>query len=113
MARIAKNTAPATATTNAKENPFIGGVVKGYITLESVVRKVNSNGKEFVSTPFGAIYLKQEEIIANKEYTVVEFSNGALALNNVVPTEKLAFYSAKFPQSSLMEIATLFNIKIG
>lgn len=113
MARIAKNTGSATNATAKNDNPFIGGVVKGYITLENVVRKTNSNGKEFVSTPFGAIYLKQEEIVPNKEYSVVEFSNGALALNNVVPTEKLAFYSAKFPNSSLTEIAQLFNIKIG
>ena len=113
MARIAKTQTNATNANPKTENPFVDGVIKGYLTLETVVRKLNTNGTEFVSTSFGSIYLRQQDIVAGIEYTVVEFSNGALALNNVDPTEKLAFYAKKFPQSSLMEIATLFNIKIG
>lgn len=115
MARIAKTTAVATtnATNPKQDNPFVDKKIKGYLTLDKVVRKINTNGTEFVSTSFGSIYLRQQEIVENKEYTVVEFSNGALALNSVDPTEKLAFYSAKFPNSTLTEIANLFNIKIG
>jgi hypothetical protein len=113
MARVAKTAVNVASTNTAKENPFVDGVIKGFITLETVTRKLNSNGKEFVSTPYGAIYLKQEEIVANKEYCVKQFSNGALALNSVVPLEKLKFYMEQFPGASLKEISEMFNIKVG
>ena len=116
MARIAKTV--ATATTTGKVNPFTNGVIKGFVTLDSIEKGVNTNGKEFVKIPgFGVTYLRISEIKPNTKYGVVQFdgnngNEGALALNIIKGADELAYYVAKFPRQSMIDIKELFGIKL-
>jgi hypothetical protein len=79
---------------------------KGVIVLNSVSPKTNSNGKAYIATPFGAVYSRLDKIKPGM-HTVVELSNGALALNYSTTEERMAFLNeqkAKYPGFSLEEI---------
>lgn len=116
MARVAKTT-PAIAT--GKINPFVDGVIKGFVTLTEISKGTNSNGKEFVRIPgFGITYMRLEDIKTDVKYGVVQFAGnngneGALALNKISGKDELKYYMAEFPDSSMKEVAELFGIKLG
>ena len=88
MARIAKKT-----VTKSTENLFEIDERLGCIFIDNVVIKENVNGKKFISTPFGAMYLKVDAVKAKTVYMVVKFKSGSLGLNEPSIKEKLAYYA--------------------
>ena len=79
---------------------------KGVIVLNSVSPKTNSNGKAYIATPFGAVYSRLDKIKPGI-HTVVELSNGALAINFPTTDERMEFFDqqkAKYPSLTMDEI---------
>ena len=119
MARIAKTV--ATATTGTRQNfSEMEKTIKGFVTLESLEKGVNTNGKEFIIIPgYGVTYFRIDQIKAGIKYGVIQFpsnregNEGALALNKIAPSDELSFWMSKFPGQGMKEVAETFGIKIG
>ncbi len=118
MARIAKTV--ATATTKKQDFKSMEKTIKGFVTLENLEIKTNSNGKEYLVIPdFGVTYFRISDIKTGIKYGVVQFpsnqegNEGALALNRISPSDELAHWMTKFPNQSMKDVAETFGIKIG
>jgi hypothetical protein len=119
MARIAKTT--VTVNVNAKQDfKSMEKTIKGFVTLETLEIKTNTNGKEYLVIPdFGVTYFRISDIKTGVKYGVVQFpsnqegNEGALALNKISPKDELKYYMQEFPGQSMSEVASMFGIKIG
>jgi hypothetical protein len=69
----------------------------GVIHITSVVKRANSNGIEYIPTPFGAVYARLDEVKPGL-HKVVELSNGAIALNNPTKDDVMEFINDKLTQ---------------
>lgn len=110
MAIERKTQAPA-ATTEVREKLTVASV-EGIISLDTVSTKKNSNEKEYIATPFGAVYAKLSDVKPGL-HKVVKLSNGALALNDVNTDDKMRFVSeqiAKFPNLTAADVRSMYNI---
>ena len=107
MARIAKKT----VTKSTTENLFEVDERLGCIFIDNVIIKENVNGKRFVSTPYGAMYLKVDDVKPKTIYMVVKFKSGSLGLNTPDILEKLAYYTgiAKNLGISVTEVKAAFG----
>lgn len=84
----------------------------GQVMLSSVVRRKNSNGNEYIPTPFGAVYARLDEVQPGL-YTVVKLSNDAIALNRPTDEERLSFVNSqmeKFPNMTASDICEFYGI---
>lgn len=84
----------------------------GTVHLSVVSVKKNSNGKEYIATPFGAVYSRLSEIKPGL-HSVVELSNGALALNMATTEDRMAFINeqmSKYPNLSASDIRSEFGL---
>jgi hypothetical protein len=112
MARLKK----ATVSTGAKKDKLVISKNHGFVIFDSLSIKKNSNGKDYIATPFGAVYMSLDKLKTNTIYKVVEFEpqqgsdRGALACNETSRMEKLVYLSQEFPNQDLDKIATLFGL---
>lgn len=84
----------------------------GSVMLNAISPKTNTNGKEYIATPFGAVYGKIAELKTGL-YQAVKLSNGMIALNTPTSEEKMEFLAeqkAKYPDFSLAEIKAELGI---
>lgn len=84
----------------------------GQVFLNAVSTKKNSNGKEYIATPHGAVYARIDEVEPGL-HTVVKLSNDALALNRPTDEERLAFINdqlEKFPNMTASDIAEFYGL---
>ena len=84
----------------------------GVIHLNSVVKRANTNGIEYIPTPFGAVYSRLSEIKPGLQ-RVVELSNGAIALNNPTKDDAMEFINEKlsqFPNLSAADIKAEYGL---
>lgn len=84
----------------------------GVVFLDSVRVKQNKNGKDYIATPFGAVYSKITEVKPGL-HTVVTLSNGILALNDSTREEKIGFINSKlaeFPNYTVEDIKAEFGL---
>jgi len=84
----------------------------GQVFISVISTKKNTNGKDYIATPFGAVYANLSEIKPGL-YTAVELSNGAIALNTPGTEEVLAFINDKcgeYPNLSAGEIKDMYNL---
>jgi len=114
MARVAK-TAGATATTSANGREKLTVVeVLGQLTFDNVTVRKNSNGKDYIPTPHGAVYSKIDEIQEGVIYSAVQLSNGAIALNVATGPEKMKFLNglkSEYANMSIADIKDCLGIK--
>ena len=112
MARLKK----AVVATTAKTGKLVVAKNHGCIIFDTISIKKNSNGKEYIATPYGAVYMSLDKIKINTIYKVVEFEpqagsdRGALACNETSRMEKLVYLSQEFPGQDLDKVATLFGL---
>jgi len=84
----------------------------GVIHLSVVSTKKNTNDKEYIATPFGAVYSRLDEVKPGL-HSVVELSNGAIALNNPTKDDCMAFINqklAEYPNLSASDIRAEYGI---
>ena len=84
----------------------------GCIMISVVTIRKNSNGKEYIPTPFGAVYARIKEVEAGL-HCVVELSNGAYALNTPTIDDQMEFMNdklAQYPNLSIGDIKEMYNI---
>jgi len=110
MAITRKGTGISTST-EAREKLTIKKRL-GVIHLAVVVKRANTNGIEYVPTPFGAVYSRLAEIKPGL-HRVVELSNGAIALNNPTKDDAMEFINDKltqFPNLSAADIKAEYGL---
>jgi len=84
----------------------------GCIMISVVTIRKNSNGKEYIPTPFGAVYARIKEVEAGL-HCVVELSNGAYALNTPTVEDQMEFLNdklAQYPNLSMSDIKDMYNL---
>ena len=84
----------------------------GCIMINKVVFKKNTNGNEFISTPFGAVYAKIKEIKPGL-HCVVELSNGAFALNEANIDDEMEFLNeklSKYPNLTVSDVKNMLGL---
>lgn len=84
----------------------------GVIHLSVVSTKKNSNDKEYIATPFGAVYARLTEVKPGL-HSVVKLSNGAIALNNPTTEDRMSFINdmmQKYPNFTAQDIRSEFGL---
>ena len=84
----------------------------GQVFISNVSVKQNTNGNDYIATPFGAVYAKLSEIKPGL-YTAVELSNGAIALNNPTTEEVMGFINEKcgeYTNLSASDIRKMYSL---
>ena len=84
----------------------------GPVFLSVISIKQNTNGKDYIATPHGAVYAKLQDIVPGL-YTAVELSNGAIALNNPQTEEVMSFVNDKageYPNLSANDIREMYSL---
>ena len=107
-------TKPAVVKATTAQEKLTVVAVKGLLTFDRIVKKLNSNGKEYLATPHGAVYSKIDEIQTGVIYAVVELSNGAIACNLATSQEKMKFYQEQlelYPHMSVADIKEILGLK--
>lgn len=114
MSALKRSTATTAKAQTTERAPLKVVETLGYIALNNVTPKINSNKKEFIATPFGAVYMRIKEIKAGHPYKVVKFDNGSLALNELNgPLDTLAFINSikhDNPSLTAQDIRDTFGI---
>ena len=84
----------------------------GQVFISVVSTKKNTNGKDYIATPFGAVYANLSEIKPGL-FTAVELSNGAIALNSPNTDEVMGFINDKvgeYPNLSAGDIREMYSL---
>ena len=84
----------------------------GQVFISVVTTKKNTNGNDYIPTPFGAVYANIPEINPGL-FTAVELSNGAIALNNPTTDEVMGFVNDKcgeYPNLSASDIKEMYSL---
>jgi len=84
----------------------------GQVFISVVTTKKNTNDKDYIPTPFGAVYANIPDINPGL-HTAVELSNGAIALNTPNTDEVLAFVNEKcgeYPNLSAGDIKEMYSL---
>lgn len=108
--------AVARKTKSVKEGNLTVAERVGQVFISSVSVKKNTNGTEFIPTPFGAVYANISGIKPGL-YTAVRLGDGGekdiLALNQPTPDETLAFLCSKkeeYPAMTVAELKEFYNL---
>jgi hypothetical protein len=105
MALAKKGTKKATEKLTVSER-------MGCIVISKVVFKKNTNGNEYISTPFGAVYARIKEVEPGL-HCVVKLSNGAIALNDATVEDRMQFLNdqmEKFPNFTIGDIKDMLGL---
>jgi len=83
----------------------------GVLHFDTIRIKENVNGKEYIATPYGAVYLIKD--LKPGLFSVQEFKNGMLGLKTANIEQKICFLNeqkAKFDGLSISDLKAMYSL---